>query len=404
MFENDFNNFIKNENKLYYKYESSYGIGWILDKIRKKEEIIIHKIFFINNHNKVFIDEENDAVIIEIGELDEDYYKISSEILGINYELYFYKDIKFDISFFKAQGFRKNLFSMIEDVIGNRKQLYIGGEKADITIEKFKEILKNFPKKYEQDLYVDSRIYQVLENELDELINYSEKLELYRNKNNYTIKQENIFDEINAYEIEKFKKILNHLKMMLKKQESYNEKQWQEEIIKIICLIFPKYIATFREVKIKVNSTTSNKKNELIDILLINNYGNIDIIEIKKPHKNKIISKNLNRDNYYPSIVLTQTIMQIEKYIYHLNRWGQEAEKNLNDVYRSRLPEGISIKNINPKGIVIMGDANGYSEKEQNDLEVIKKMYANVIDIITYDDLINRLENIIESIEKNNNI
>lgn len=403
MFENDYNNFIKNENKLYYKYEPSYGIGWIQDKMRKNEEIIIHKIFSINNYNKLIIDEDNDAIIIEIGELDEEYYKISSEILGINYELYFYKDIKFDINFFKSQGFRKNLFSMIEDVIGNRKQLHIGGEKADITIEKFKEILKNFPKKYEQDLYVDSRIYQVLENELDGLINYREKLELYRNKNNYTIKQEDIFYEINAYEIEKFKKILKHLKTMLEKQALYNEKQWQEEIIKIICLIFPKYIASFREVKIKVNSTTSNKKNELVDILLINNYGNIDIIEIKKPYKNKIISKNLNRDNYYPSTILTQTIMQIEKYIYHLNRWGQDAEKYLNDTYKANLPEGIHIKNINPKGIVIMGETKGFSEKEKNDLEVIKKMYANVVDIITYDDLINRLENIIKSFEKNSN-
>lgn len=403
MFENYYNNFIKNENKLYYKYEPSYGIGWILDKIRKKEEIIIHKIFFINNHNKVIIDEENDAVIIEIGELDANYYKISSEILGINYELYFYKDINFNINFFKAQGFRKNLFNMIEDVLGKRKQLYIGGEKADITIEKFKEILKKFPKKYEQDLYVDSRIYQVLENELDGLINYREKLELYRNKNNYTIKQDDIFEEINAYEIEKFKKILNHLKIMLEKQELYDEKQWQEEIIKIICLIFPKYISSFREVKIKVNSTTSNKKNELVDILLINNYGNIDIIEIKKPYKNKIISKNVNRDNYYPSTILTQTIMQIEKYIYHLNRWGQDAEKYLNDTYQANLPEGIYIKNINPKGIIIMGETKGFSEKEKNDLEVIKKMYANVVDIITYDDLIDRLENIIKSFEKNNN-
>lgn len=403
MFENYYNNFIKNENKLYYKYEPSYGIGWILDKTRKKEEIIIHKIFFINNHNKVIIDEENDAVIIEIGELDANYYKISSEILGINYELYFYKDINFNINFFKAQGFRKNLFNMIEDVLGKRKQLYIGGEKADITIEKFKEILKKFPKKYEQDLYVDSRIYQVLENELDGLINYREKLELYRNKNNYTIKQDDIFEEINAYEIEKFKKILNHLKIMLEKQELYDEKQWQEEIIKIICLIFPKYISSFREVKIKVNSTTSNKKNELVDILLINNYGNIDIIEIKKPYKNKIISKNVNRDNYYPSTILTQTIMQIEKYIYHLNRWGQDAEKYLNDTYQANLPEGIYIKNINPKGIIIMGETKGFSEKEKNDLEVIKKMYANVVDIITYDDLIDRLENIIKSFEKNNN-
>ena len=86
-----------------------------------------------------------------------------------------------------------------------------------------------------------------------------------------------------------------------------------------------------------------------------------------------------------------------------LNRWGQDAEKYLNNTYKANLPEGIYIKNINPKGIVIMGETKGFSEKEKNDLEVIKKMYANVVDIITYDDLINRLENIIKSFEKNNN-
>ena len=116
---------------------------------------------------------------------------------------------------------------------------------------------------------------------------------------------------------------------------------------------------------------------------MINNYGNVDIIEVKKPYKNKIISTNLDRDNYYPSKILTKTVMQIEKYIYHLNRWGQEAKKYLNDTYKDSLPEGMYIRNINPKGIIIMGSTNGFSEKELNDLEVIKKIYSNIIDIIT---------------------
>ena len=51
---------------------------------------------------------------------------------------------------------------------------------------------------------------------------------------------------------------------MLEKQELYSEKQWQNEIIKIICLIFPKYIGFFREVKIKVISATSSKKMNLL--------------------------------------------------------------------------------------------------------------------------------------------
>lgn len=41
-------------------------------------------------------------------------------------------------------------------------------------------------------------------------------------------------------------------------------------------------------------------------------------------------------------------------------------------------------------------------EIEIKDLEIIKKMYSNIIDVITYDDLIHRVENVISGMKKNN--
>ena len=38
-----------------------------------------------------------------------------------------------------------------------------------------------------------------------------------------------------------------------------------------------------------------------------------------------------------------------------------------------------------------MGRKKGMSKKQQQDFEVIKRKYKNIIDIITYDDLLERL-------------
>jgi hypothetical protein len=44
-----------------------------------------------------------------------------------------------------------------------------------------------------------------------------------------------------------------------------------------------------------------------------------------------------------------------------------------------------------------MGREKGLSDVQKNDLEIIKRKYKNIMDIITYDDLIRRIKNIIES-------
>jgi hypothetical protein len=59
-----------------------------------------------------------------------------------------------------------------------------------------------------------------------------------------------------------------------------------------------------------------------------------------------------------------------------------------------------------PKAMLILGrdrkaDGSPALEPAQlSDLEVIKRKYANMIDIITYDDLLRRLENIIVSLKR----
>jgi hypothetical protein len=105
-----------------------------------------------------------------------------------------------------------------------------------------------------------------------------------------------------------------------------------------------------------------------------------------------------------PTKDLSGTVMQAEKYLFHLSKWGVAGEERLTTKYRAALPAGMSIRITNPKALLLLGrdrKADGSAaldEKQKFDLEVIKRKYANMMDIITYDDLLRRLDNIIASL------
>ena len=63
------------------------------------------------------------------------------------------------------------------------------------------------------------------------------------------------------------------------------------------------------------------------------------------------------------------------------------------------LPEGIKVQIVNPQGLLLLGRSEQFSEEQQKDFELIKRQYKHVADIMTYDDLLSRLRNIIESLK-----
>ncbi len=69
--------------------------------------------------------------------------------------------------------------------------------------------------------------------------------------------------------------------------------------------------------------------------------------------------------------------------------------KKLNEL----LPEGIKVQIVNPQRILLLGRSKQFDEEQQKDFELIKRQYKHVADIITYDDLLFRLRNIIESLK-----
>ena len=94
--------------------------------------------------------------------------------------------------------------------------------------------------------------------------------------------------------------------------------------------------------------------------------------------------------------------MQAEKYLFHLSKWGIKGETALTAKYAAELPAGMNLRISNPKAIIVVGrdqiGGNNMRGDQLLDFEIIKRKYANMIDIITYDDLLRRLTNTISAL------
>ena len=86
------------------------------------------------------------------------------------------------------------------------------------------------------------------------------------------------------------------------------------------------------------------------------------------------------------------------KYIFCLNSFDK-AKKDVSNKLARLLPEGMEVKVINPQGILLAGRSNELTEEQKQDFELIKRQYKHVVDIMTYDDLLFRLGNIIKSLK-----
>ena len=141
----------------------------------------------------------------------------------------------------------------------------------------------------------------------------------------------------------------------------------------------------------------TGKKRE-VDFLLVDASGNADVLEIKKAFdKRNLLMRVPYRDNKVPVRELSGGIMQIEKYIHLLLNWGREGEAALTRNHSDLLPDGLAIRFVNPRGILLMGNCE-FDETEQRDFDLIRLQYSHVADIITYPDLLHRLERMIEAL------
>ena len=388
----------KKRNLLLAAYYSDIGNpDWPDEKFKANETFQLKGVYSVNKdklHKKI---QENGNFDTEyqfiIGKLKGEYYKIKKSVFNLKNDFYLHKDIELSDKHFYAPD-KISILKQIDAKVDS--SVYIGGEKEDILpYQEFERLIKLFPNSYEIKIYRDAKVTSIINEYFENIKDYVEVYKSYLNKKH--IHQENtLIKTFKDSEIEKYETIHRKLESMLNNEISYSEKTWQNEIIQIIQLLFPKYISVFKEVVFK---DLYNNKSRRLDFGLVDFMGNLDIAEIKIPFDKNIISKNKYRENHIPNRDLSGTIMQIEKYIFYLNKTGIKGEQELTKKYKKELPGGLEIKIINPKGIIIMGRDKYLEDSQKNDFEIIKRKYKNVIDIFTYDDLLRRLDLIIKQLK-----
>ncbi|EFN5857445.1 DUF4263 domain-containing protein [Escherichia coli] len=403
--------FITTNKGIVLKYEpETADTSWVWNELKTHSTVIISKVFYFNINdllNPPSPNQDFDSYFYEFqfGTFRGDYTVIPSYILNIQNDIYISKDIPLSRRVFAAER-NISIFGRLSRILNHSNPIYIGGDSAEaIPSNIFSELLSKFPNTREINKYADARVHTILEQYLEGMKDARGLYETYLNKIEPIRKSNLDLTTINKLEIEKYTLIRDTIENALNTKQHWSEKDWQKLMVQFLLLLFPKYIHVIENITIHdYYSIPGKKKERYIDIGLVDSNGNLDIIEVKKPFDDKILRRTKYRGNSIPTSELSGGIMQAEKYLFHLSKWGTKGEDNLTRKYASELPSGMSIHISNPKAIIIVGRdqiGNGnMTENQKLDFEIIKRKYTNMMDIITYDDLLRRLNRTISALKK----
>ena len=409
--------FIINRRNVVLEYEPEFReASWVLNQLQTHQEVTLSRAFTFTERDLIpgFAAAEDQiteepTLRFRFASRSGGYFRISGRKLQIeNDVLIADQGIALERKLFVAER-NIGIFRRIAKVKQDEAEIVIGGERGDgIPIDVFRELLRRFPNSGELDRYASARVETIIGEFFVGMKSAKDNYEVYLSKRKSSVSDKPLEQrQLLQAEIDKFAYLHDTISEWLENAHAYSERDWQKMIVKIILLIFPKYIAVLENVGVAdFYSSPRHPKKRYIDLCLVDASGNIDVIEIKKPFDSVVLSKSLYRDNHLPAKELSGSIMQAEKYLFHLSKWGVTGERELSKRYGTRLPSAMPIRITNPKAIIILGrdrlpgSQQPLSEGQVLDLEVIKRKYTNMMDILTYDDLLRRLNNIIASLSQ----
>lgn len=400
-------------NKLHLIYRPHDGTQWIYRKFKDCDDVIVKGTFHLTRQILVIdhVDEWNevdgwepktdpddfdfggeDRLDFVIATAMGDYFWFDAEVLPVGVSVLLHRRTRPTWKWFCAEK-KTSILNVIAQLKMSR--IVIGGSEPDaIPVVEFEKLIAQFPTTHELKRYVIARISGVVREYTDAEVDGEEQL-----RKTVARKVKGSPKDLGApfrmADVHKFDYLLTHLKRMLLEPQEYKESHWQSEIVKIICLLNPKYIEAFTGVRVKDFDSDSYR---ILDILLVDASGNVDVVEIKQPFGEAIITPRRYRKNHVPMRELSGTVMQIEKYLLHLTRWGTKGEVTLTKRYASRLPSDFKIRVVNPCGLVIMGRDADMTPDQRGDFEVTRRHYKHIADIVTYDDLLRRLEAVLNKL------
>lgn len=391
------------EDELIMSYSPSNGTRFIFEHFSKYGYCQIKRTFYVTMdliRSNIDDSDSEETLSFCIGHIHDGFIEINPKVINTDHTFFFSEKVQLKQKMFIAVhniSILRKIDHMINDDFHVIKgENYIKG----VPIEAYQNLIKCFPKKTELEYYSYSRISNLLKEWFPECDKYQAVYEQFIEKKNkqLVIKNKEYFSRSNnAIELAQFSTAKEELEEMLSRPEGVIEKEWQERIHSIIQLLYPQYIYSAREIRFK----GIDKNDKQPDFILVDTNGFIDILEIKKPNTQLITKQDSYRNNYVPVRELSGAIQQIEKYIYCLSSI-ENSQKAVIEKLRDGLPEGVNPQIVSPKGMLLIGRSKDFNEQQTRDFEIIKRQYKNIADIMTYDDLLKRINNIVFSLEMRN--
>lgn len=388
--------------KLYLIYRPRDDDLWVHDRFARGEPLDIKGTFHLTmadlakgqaKRDPDDLGDEGTEVRFVVATAHGKYFVFKPSIVKVTVPVLVARDANPTWKWFSAET-KVSVLKLLADLKPSR--IVIGGEATDaIPVSEYEKLVAQFPTPYELKRYVQSRLSVVFRELTDAKVDAEATLRKYVAKR-VTANPQDLIQPFRELEVSKYEFLHKTLTAMLVGAEGYTELQWQEQILDFVRLLNPKYIAAFTSVSIK-DSITGGRRQ--VDILLVDANGNIDAIEIKRPFKAKIVTETMYRDNHVPHRELAGAVTQVEKYLFHLNRWGTAGEEKLTERYKEKLPAGLKIRIVNPCGLIIMGRDNDLTDQQKADFEIFRRQNKNVVDVVTYDDLLRRLEMVLKQLK-----
>lgn len=383
-------------------YRPRDDIAWVHELFDKGGTLELKNTFRLSKANLAkgqtkpdpdVLTDEDVEVHFDVAKVKGDYFVFDPEIVQVDVPVLVARNVLPTWKWFTAE----RDVSVLKQLAALRPSRIVIGGEADgaISVAQYERLLAQFPNSYELRRYVQARVSVVFRELSDATVDGEAKLRSLVAKR-VDSKPRDLVKPFRELELSKYEFLYQTLTAMLQDAEGYRESVWQAQIMDIVRLLNPKYIAAIPSVSIK-DSITGGRRQ--LDILLVDVNGNIDVIEIKKPFDAKIVTETKYRDNHVPHRELAGTVTQVEKYLFHLNRWGAAGETWLTEKYRAELPPGMKLRIVNPCGLIISGRDNDLTDEQKADFEIFRRQNKNVVDVITYDDLLRRLDRMVKQLK-----
>ena len=238
---------INNRLLLYYTPPSDHH--WELQQLQKSGGVTIGNTFHFGTGDLIKDNAGNDTTIFVLAHEKKDYYQIKARILNTKFDVLLSTKLKITPKIFIAnKGI--SIFAQIDKLVN--EPIVIGADEENaIPIDDFISLVKNFPTTTELKYYSASRVSRILETYFDTMTDAQKKLNDYLQKRK-VVKFSRTRPNLYEYEVHKYEFIRDRIKEMLTNADSYQEDQWQEEILSFILLIFPKYVPPTQNLWVKI--------------------------------------------------------------------------------------------------------------------------------------------------------